>query len=195
MGRGFAACYAEKQKDILIIGFNPHAGITESNNIYLFPFSLYGYWGYVTKMIVSSGLNLMRNSQYLDLFAFRESNQEIAIKEVIQNPTLFPYVVEQVSLTQEFIETIVKPRVIVIKDKASWAFFGKLPQFTWMGYSFEPYLNTPYGEICKITGFSAKRDRVNKQFENTNIEGTYVLFLETTEDGAIPTPEFLESLL
>ena len=195
MGRGFAACYAEKQKDILIVGFNPHAGITESNNIYLFPFSLYGYWGYVTKMIVSSGLNLMRNSQYLDLFAFRESNQEIAIKEVIQNPALFPYVVEQVSLTQEFIETIVKPRVIVIKDKASWAFFGKLPQFTWMGYSFEPYLNTPYGEICKITGFSAKRDRINKQFENTNIEGTYVLFLETTEDGAIPTPEFLESLL
>lgn len=49
------------------------------------------------------GLDLKRNTQYLDLFAFRESNQEVAIKEVIQIPALFPYVVEQVSLTQEIL--------------------------------------------------------------------------------------------
>lgn len=195
MGRGFAACYIEKQKDILLLGFNPQVGITESDRIYLFPFRFQGYWGDINKMIKSPGLDLKSNTQYLDLFAFRESDQEVAIKEVIQNPALFPYVVEQVSLTQEFIETIVIPRVIVVKDKASWAFFGKLPQFTWMGYSFEHFKDTPCGEVCKITGFTTKKDRINKQIEHTSLEGTRVLFLEPKEEGALVTPQFLESLL
>lgn len=195
MGRGFAACYIEKQKDILLLGFNPQVGITESDRIYSFPFRFQGYWGDINKMIKSPGLDLKSNTQYLDLFAFRESDQEVAIKEVIQNPALFPYVVEQVSLTQEFIETIVIPRVIVVKDKASWAFLGKLPQFTWMGYSFEHYKDSPYGEVCKITGFTAKKDRINKQIEHTSLEGTRVLFLDPKEEGALVTPQFLESLL
>lgn len=195
MGRGFAACYIEKQKDILLLGFNPQVGITESDRIYSFPFRFQGYWGDINKMIKSPGLDLKSNTQYLDLFAFRESDQEVAIKEVIQNPALFPYVVEQVSLTQEFIETIVIPRVIVVKDKASWAFFGKLPQFTWMGYSFEHLKDTPHGEVCKITGFTSKKDRINKQIEHSSLEGTRVLFLDPKEEGNNVTPQFLESLL
>ena len=195
MGRGFAACYIEKQKDILLLGFNPQAGITESDSVYSFPFRFQGYWGDINKMIKAPELDLKRNTQYLDLFAFRESNQEVAVKDVIQNPALFPYVVEQVSLTQEFVETIVVPRVIVIKDKASWAFFGKLPQFTWMGYSFDHFKDTPYGEVCKITGFTSKKDRINKQIEHTSLEGTRVLFLDPKEEGNHVTPQFLESLL
>lgn len=195
MGRGFAACYIEKQKDILLLGFNPQVGITESDSVYSFPFRIQGYWGDINKMINAPGLNLKRNTQYLDLFAFRESNQEVAIKEVIQNPALFPYVVEQVSLTQEFIETIVIPRVIVIKDKASWAFFGKLSQFTWMGYSFEHFKDTPCGEVCIITGFTPKKDRINKQIEHTSLEGTRVLFLDPKDEGTLVTPQLLESLL
>lgn len=195
MGRGFAACYIEKQKDILLLGFNPQVGITESDSVYSFPFRFQGYWGDINKMINASGLDLKRNTQYLDLFAFRESDQEVAIKDVIQNPALFPYVVEQVSLTQEFIETIVIPRVIVIKDKASWAFFGKLSQFTWMGYSFEHFKDTPCGEVCKITGFTTKKDRINKQIEHTSLEGTRVLFLDPKDEGTLVTPQLLESLL
>ena len=195
MGRGFAACYIEKQKDILLLGFNPQAGITESDSVYSFPFRFQGYWGDINKMINAPGLDLKRNTQYLDLFAFRESNQEVAIKEVIQNPALFPYVVEQVSLTQEFIETLVVPRVIVIKDKASWAFFGKLSQFTWMGYSFEHFKDTPCGEVCIITGFTPKKDRINKQIEHTSLEGTRVLFLDPKDEGTLVTPQLLESLL
>lgn len=195
MGRGFAASYVEKQKDFLVLGFNPQAGITESNSVYFLPRSISGYWGVINRMISSHGLDLKRNTQYLDLFAFRESNQEVAIRDVIQNPALFPYVVEQVCLTHELIETIVIPRVIVVKDKASWAFLGKLPQFTWMGYSFEHFMDSPYGEVCKITGFTTKKDRINKQIVNTSLEGTRVLFYDPKEEGTILTPQFLESLL
>ena len=195
MGRGFSACDIEKQKDFLVLGFNPQAGISESNSVYFVPISFSGYWGVINKMISSRDLDLRQNAQYLDLFAFRESNQEAAIRDVIQNPALFPYVVEQVCLSQELIETIVMPKVIVIKDKTSWAFFGKLPQFTWMGYTFDHFMDSPYGEVCTITGFTNKKDRINKCIVQTALEGTRVLFLDPKEDGAIPTPQFLETLL
>lgn len=195
MGRGFSACDIEKQKDFLVLGFNPQAEISESNSVYFVPISFSGYWGVINKMISSRDLDLRQNAQYLDLFAFRESNQGSAIRDVIQNPALFPYVVEQVCLSQELIETIVMPKVIVIKDKASWAFFGKLPQFTWMGYTFDHFMDSPYGEVCTITGFTTKKDRINKHIVQTALDGTRVLFLDPKEDGAIPTPQFLETLL
>ena len=195
MNRGFATNYIAKQKDFLVLGFNSQYSITESNSVYILTLAFHGYWGEIYKMVFSRALDLTNNFQYLDLFAFRESNQEVAIRDVIQNPALFPYVVEQVCLTQEIIESVVAPRVIVVKDKASWAFLGKLPQFTWMGYSFEHLQDTPYGEVCKIKGFTTKKDRINKQFEHSNIEGARILFLEPKDDGDLPTPQFLESLL
>lgn len=195
MGRGYSAEMTISQKDILIIGFNPSFDNKPGNVLYPLPPETKGYWGSVNKMLLSATTNLRSNAEYIDLFAFRETHQPVGTKEVIQNSALFPYVVEQVSLTQEIIENTIKPKVIVIKNKEAWAFFGKMPQFTWMGYNFEHIDDTPHGELCRIRGFRPDKDRINPHIVKSSIDGAYVLFTTHTAVDTYPTPEYLAALL
>lgn len=197
MSRGYAACETLESKSILIVGFNPSYGGSSENQMYRLPIETSGYWGNVLKMIWEprKHVNLTNKAAYIDMFAFRETHQDIANKEIIQNPKLFPYVVEQISFTQELIENIIKPQIIVIKNQGAWAFWGKLPQFTWMGYKFEHIEDTPHGELCRIRGFRKDNDRINSQITKSNIDGAYVLFTTHTAVDTYPTPAYLQELL
>ena len=193
--RGYSACITVSQRDILIIGFNPSEGSITGSFLYPLPSENKGYWKDVNSMLVSPGLNLSSNAAYIDLFAFKESDQNTGIKNIIQNPLLFSYVVDQVSLTQELIENIIRPKIIIVKNKAAWAFLGKEVQFTWMGYDFEHIVDTPHGELCRIVGFRKEKDRINSSIKKSAIDGAYVLFTTHTAVDSYPTPEFLQQLL
>lgn len=195
MERGYSASITTSQKDILIIGFNPSIGKIEGSFLYPLPDEKTGYWKDVNSMLKSRKLNLRSNSTYIDLFAFKETDQNSAIKNVIQNPLLFSYVIDQVTLTQEIIENVIRPKVIVVKNKAAWAFMGKEKEFTWMGYNFERIANTPHGELCRIKGFREEKDRINASIIKSNIEGAWTLFTTHTAVAAYPTPEFLQDLI
>lgn len=189
MGRGFSYSRNSYQKDYLIVGFNPiESNLSDKAYSYTLPFDKYGSWGIVTNMLVSKDLSLRVRSAYLDLFPFRENNHAVAMEQVILNPQLFEYVVEQIKLTQRVIEEIIRPRVIVVTDQDEYAFWGKLPEFTWMGYKFEPVDVLNGFEVMRIKGFKSADDRINKdKFEDTNLYGTIVIF--ATREGVKKYPK------
>ena len=117
----------------------------------------------------------MRDVCWLDLFPIKASSNKEIMKGIITNPQLFEYVKEQISLDQDVIEDIVHPQLIIVAHQDAYAFFGKLPQFVWMGYQFEFIQQTPSGDLCRITGFRSE-ERIQNQRIQTNLIGTKVLF-------------------
>ena len=194
--RGFRVCINRVQKDILIVGFNP--SFVEDDNPsfeYPFPEPISNYWRAVNSMIHSDSLSLRHQASYIDLFSFRETNQTVGEKEIVYNTQLFGYVVEQVSLIQNVIEDVIKPKLIVIKNKGAWVYFGINSQFVWMGYQYMFVEKIACGKVYKITGFQASSDRINNNRSTSNIVGSYVIFTEHTNVANYPKPEDLQKYL
>ena len=184
------------QKDILIVGFNP-SFVEDDNSSFEYPLPepIGNYWRAVNSMIHSDSLSLRHRATYLDLFSFRESNQAVGEKEIVYNTQLFGYVVEQVSLIQNVIEDVIKPKLIIVKNKGAWVYFGLNPQFVWMGYQYQFVEEIACGKVYKITGFQASSDRVNNNRPTSNIVGSYVIFTEHTNVANYPKPEDLQKYL
>lgn len=190
MMRGYNICLNTIQKDILIVGYNPpfYQEDEGDQHPYLLPEN-----ETINHLLVSSQTNLRYKAAYIDLFSFRESDHQIANKQVVLNPQLFGYVIEQVCLTQNMIEELIRPKLIIVLNQDSWAYFGKLPQYTWMGYKYENLLPMNGNEVCCIRGYTDKQDRISIEREQTNLKDTIVVFLN--KDSKLPTPEELSELL
>ena len=194
--RGFRVCMNRVQKDILIVGFNP-SFVEDDNTTFEYPLPepTGNYWRAVNSMIHSDSLSLRHRATYLDLFSFRETNQAVGEKEIVYNTQLFGYVVEQVSLIQNVIEEVIKPKLIIVKNKGAWVYFGLNPQFVWMGYQYQFVEEIACGKVYKITGFQASSDRINNNRPTSNIVGSYVIFTEHTNVANYPKPEDLQKYL
>lgn len=194
--RGFRVCMNRVQKDILIVGFNP-SFVEDDNTTFEYPLPepTGNYWRAVNSMIHSDSLSLRHRATYLDLFSFRETHQAVGEKEIVYNTQLFGYVVEQVSLIQNVIEEVIKPRLIIVKNKGAWVYFGLNPQFVWMGYQYQFVEEIACGKVYKITGFQASSDRINNNRPTSNIVGSYVIFTEHTNVANYPKPEDLQKYL
>lgn len=208
--RGFANCENNEQKDILIIGMNPSCRKKDEDRQYLqmykFGDIIYKeeydvYWSKIKSMLCSkdSKLDLRDKTTHLDLFSFRETNQSNIRKLVNDHIVFFS---DQVKLTQELIESVIRPKLIVIKNREASAYFGKLAKdkgWIWMGYKFEYIKGTPQGEVCKIVGLLNDDQRVYPQIQETSLSGCIVLFSKHinryTIKNEIPTPKLLNSLL
>ena len=123
---------------------------------------------------------------YMDLLNFRETDQN----------TVWKFCKDQL-----FIEQVVRPRLIMVKNKGSWCFWGKeakADENIWMGYRFEHLESLPCGDFCRITGLIDHPDRVNHDcLLETNLKGTLVLFTSHFQYQAsdkLPTPELLARL-
>lgn len=193
MERGFSFCRNRYHADILILGFNSQRIVNSQRNLeYTIPYRTEGYWGNVNRMIVSKKTNIRYRSTYLDIFSFIEEDHQKSMEQVVMNSQLFPYLVDQITITQMAIEDIIKPKVIIVIDQDAWAFLGKLPEFTWMGYEFESIGDCRGFEVCKITGFQNAGDRVNKDGRDmTSLIGTKVIFANREGYKKYPTPEIL----
>ena len=110
--------------------------------------------------------------------------------------------VDQLNLTMHTIEEVIQPKIIVVKNTESSAYFGKdaeTREWIWMGYALEQTCNTFCGENHKITGLIDSPKRIAPKITQTSLVGTLVLFTshitQYTKRGTIPTAELLDHLL
>ena len=161
--RGY--CFAEnnEQKPILVTGFNPSfregQNHTESSGycVDFFDSTHDNYFSPIKKMLHDDELNIdLRNdAAYMDLFYFQEQDQEFLRKQILPLADGIRFTIEQLNLTQHIIEDIIKPKLIVVKNKESWAYFGKL---------FVELLDS--------------NERIAPEIKETNLKGTFVLFTQ-----------------
>ena len=207
--RGYA--FADNEhKDILISGFNPsfregtdHAGIIHGpiSNIWNNP-NYDTYWSRIKKLLQNEEINLMSRTDYLDIFFFREKEQDFFKKEVLTKKEGILFAAEQLNITMHIVEEIVQPKLIVVKNKESWAYWGKLYQekgWVWMGYAFEHIENLKCGELCRIIGLIDFPERIAPEIRTTNLNGTYVLFTKHLNQFTpvidYPSPQLLTAIL
>ena len=141
-----------------------------------------------------------REVAYMDLLNFRETDQNTVWK-FCKDPKGLELVAENLRLSQLFIEQVVRPRLIMVKNRGSWCFWGKeakAEENIWMGYRFEHLESLPCGDVCLITGLIDYPGRVSHDcLLETNLKGTLVLFTSHFQYCAtekLPTPELLARL-
>jgi hypothetical protein len=154
------------------------------------------YWGPLSKMIDDE---LRGRFDYLDIFHFWEMDQNKLRKEILsRGESGWLFIADELNLTQHIIEDIIKPKLILVKNKESWAYWGKVQGFVWMGYVFDKIKDFPCGELCKIVGLQSD-GRITPEIEETCLKGNYVLFSkhinQYTKREERPTPELLNSIL
>ena len=168
------------------------------------------YWGPMYKMLCDNNINLLDKFDYLDIFHFREQDQSKLSKEILKrgeedNESGKNFIADELNLTQHIIEDFIQPRLILVKNKESWAYWGKLKDkgLIWMGYEFEKIKDYIPGEIelYRITGLINSDMRIAQEYnsENTHLKGCYVLFAKHINQYVSkekrPTAELLNNIL
>lgn len=190
LSRGYKIANNNEQKDILILGFNPRMIGNSKSIVYRFPNVEHPYPYLVKQMLVSPENNLMERSTYLDMFGFKEPNHDVSMQNIICNPRVFGYVAAQVALTQDIIEDVIRPKLIIVLDQDLWAFFGKVKGLTWMGYSFKSLSDLNGYELFEITGFTKAKDRISQDSRlATSLVGTKIIFTDGQHVSKFPKPE------
>lgn len=197
------------QKDILITGFNPSyregepTGVIHGQISKIWYEDKYdNYWGPIKKILNEEEIDLRDKADYLDIFYFREKEQRFLNDKILSSPSGLKFVIDQLNLTMHIIEDVVKPKLLIIKNKESWAYFGKLYDekgWVWMGYQFEHIQNMACGELCRIIGLLNSKERIAPEFQQTNLKGSFVLFTkhinQYTSINERPTPKIVKSIL
>ena len=198
LGRGICYSKIEKAHRILVTGMNPsfRQGDPAREDFVC----EYEYQG-----IVEDG----KDRYYLafDKLFPEAYKREVAYMDLntvwkfCNDPKGLELVAGNLRLSQLFIEQVVRPRLIMVKNKGSWCFWGKeakADENIWMGYRFEHLESLPCGDFCRITGLIDHPDRVNHDcLLETNLKGTLVLFTSHFQYQAsdkLPTPELLARL-
>ena len=140
---------------------------------------------------------------YLDLLNIRETEQNTTWKFIKDSKGLELFA-ENLRLTQLFIEQVVRPQLIMVKNKGAWGLWGKnatAEENIWMGYRFERVAGfdaLPCGEVLRITSLIDHPDRVTyNDLKETNLRGTLVLFtqhFQYCKAEERPTPELIAEL-
>lgn len=206
--RGYT--YADNVKsDILITGFNPSFRENDKKGIFHGPSSVLfynekwdNYFGPVRKMLYDIDIDLRQISDYLDIFYFRERKQNFLKNSILNSNEGLRFIIDQLNLTMHIIEEIVKPKLIIVKNKEAWAYFGKLYEekgWVWMGYKFNHIQDMQCGELYKITGLYNSRERIAPEIEKSNIVGSYVLFTkhinQYTPINKRPSAKLIKSII
>lgn len=210
--RGFVFSENNSEKDILITGINPSFR-EEIDQIAKHPgYSLKhaldnckkdNYWRPINKMLFneSTNLDLRNQTAYVDIFYFREMSQQKIKKELLKNPMGIHFLVDQLQITQKLIEEVIKPKVIIVKNRESAAYWGKHADkgLIWMGYSFKLIESYEYGDLYIIEGLLDSNERICQDIKTTNLKGTLVLFSQHinqyTKREKRPTVEAINNIL
>jgi hypothetical protein len=201
--RGY--CYSENTaaKDILITGINPSYKKGQDGSwVFDFQASVHDdkldsrYWHRMRRMLVAPGIDLRSRAAYLDIFYFRHT-KAIDIKRKV-NPSAgwLDFAIDQLKLTQHTIEEVIRPKVIVIANKESSAYWGKDEKYVGMGYTFAKVEHPYHKDMYEITGFRPSPGRVAPELTDTHLKGTRVVFSKYSWTGAVyPSTVFLHTLL
>jgi len=210
--RGFVNANNLYQKDILITGINPSFRQNDCLNSFLFNFQdelmkdqWDTYWSPIKKFLYDksnhTGFDYRKDAAYIDIFSFREKDQNFLKSKLLKTEGGIDFLVKQLKFSQSVIENIIKPKVIIIKNKESSAYWGKYAKegLIWMGYDFEKIGDCNAGEICRINKFLNSPYRINNELVESNITNSIVLFShhinQYTKRERRPTIETISRLL
>jgi hypothetical protein len=200
--RGYCYAVNTKQKDILITGMNPSYCGKDGSFGFDFQDSVRDgkldgrYWHKMRKMLVAPGIDLRPRAAYLDIFYFRHTTQDDIKKVLIPSKGWVGFATDQLTLTRDTIENIIKPKLIVIANKGSYAYWGKEEKFVWMGYKFEKVAHPHCKGLYEITGFRSSPDRIAKDLTDTQLKSTRVVLSKYSWTGAVyPSATLLHQLL
>lgn len=203
--RGYYFIENSRQADLLFAGFNPSYHYEEQANTkfdflrFLVNGTFDKYFSTIKNMV--EGLHINAKTSYLDLFYFREK-QDFLREQLLPNPNGINFLVDQLNLTQHIIEEIIVPKLIVVVNQESGAYWGKCYDekgWVWLGYKFQFIQKMACGELYKITGLIDSNERIAPEFKTTNLENSYMLFTQTIgqEKNAteLPTSPIIKTLL
>lgn len=114
------------------------------------------------------------NIEYTDLFYFRQTEQ-VKLKDFFDDKVGINFLVEQLCITKSFIEEL-KPKLIIVFNKGSWAFWGKeynskKDTLTWLGYDFKQIETLNLYEIVGL--LNSKEIICNRE---TSLKGHKIYF-------------------
>ena len=217
ISRGFCYTDIQTQNDILVTGINPSFRINdEGNQEFCVSFDYQRkkqeekdrYFKSIDNLFVDE--EDKKKVTYIDIFNFKHTDQ----KEIIslfcrekENKGIC-FLAENLAITQIQIETIIKPKLIIVRNKGSWDFWGLNAKQdndsnVWMGYKFDKIkefsdCDIPCGQVRKISGLIDSGQRVNfDNLKKTNLEGTIVLFtnhFQYCRKEQRPKPELIKDL-
>jgi hypothetical protein len=185
-------CYSEvsEQYDILFTGINPSARVKDEDDCseghhFKYQEAILNdrYFRTIDEIIPKT---LKDKVAYLDLFNYRRTKQG-DIVEFLKTSEGISFLAENLCINQLIIENIIKPKVICVRNKGSWGFWGKnaTPQGdnnVWMGYKFRK-VQTSFEqtegtlEIYRIEGLINNEQRVSFfELPDTNLKGTIIAF-------------------
>ena len=182
-------CEYKPNVDLLWMGINPSC---TDNEPIEHPFPIFEetlekdeyckmYWKTVKGILM--GCNCTK--EHLDLFAIRKTPQDFLRKVGVnneKNPALH-FLAEHLWLTQQFLENYLKPKVIVLANKAAGAYLGLDPRYVWMGYETEVIRELPYGKVHKIIGIRNEQDLVRQREYKNELNGTIILHARYQGNG------------
>ena len=189
--RGFSFSENHMAKNVLITGFNPSFRSSDVINCQGFSHSFNfqnilekpkwdNYWGSLKKIIYDplSNIDLRSQTAYLDLFYFRERTQILFKNEIFKSKEGIQFAVDQLKLTQYIVENIIKPKIIIVKNRESAAYWGKYANdgIVWMGYQLEHLDNMPCGDLYKISGLINSSERISPEIQESNLIDSKILF-------------------
>ena len=205
--RGYMVSENHGNKDILITGMNPsfREGAVCQSGTFSFETILVddkgdSYWSPVKNMLFSDSIDLRNKAAYWDLFCFRETEQSFLSKEILSRDGGISFIAEQLNITQHVIEEVITPKVIVVANKESAAYWGKLSDlgYIWMGYDLKYVGNVFCGELYRIEGLLGCKERISPEITDSKLKGTFVLltsYMKSLPKEKRPTVDFLNTLL
>lgn len=144
-----------------------------------------GYWKTVKRILVGCKCT----KEHLDLFAIRKTPQDFLRKVGVnneKNPALC-FLAEHLWLTQQFLENYLKPKVIILANKAAGAYLGLDQRYVWMGYKTteikEELPCVMPGKVYRIDGISRDKAGLIRQKSSYNNELNETVILHARFQG------------
>lgn len=189
--RKYCFCENNRQKDVLVLGINPVFGKAsksvavkykmEDMMHYVVQHHLHQhFFSHVQKMLHNpDAANLLKETAYADLFYYRTKAKKRYLNQFLNHIDGVIFLHDQLKITQQLIENVIKPKVIIA---GSWevmlflGLFGLETPFCWLGYDLELIKHTKSGyRIYEIKGILDDYNLADEFVKKTNLIGTRVI--------------------
>lgn len=197
--RSYSYCVNEEQKDILVLGLNP--SYTAESKPVATRYSMtnhkdkeYTYHPYFTRVrrmlqYKMFEVDLNEERAYADLFYYRTVEDIEHINELLGTLDGRIFLEAQLKITQELIEDVIQPKVIIVNSWNAAMFLGiyeERADSAWLGYALELIEQTASGyKVYQIRGIGDDFARSNEFRTTTNLKGTYVIVFPYLRTGLI----------